>query len=214
MVTAAGPSPAPVATAPPWRGPLGLPSPFQRGEESRLWEPAQGTGLPPPLLSRLSVISRATERIFRKQTKLPFLTDEGWKMSHREQHSTCAVPGGVRGSGFRVVSKNAADRCGRVTPSMWGAGRRAWGPQAPVGTLGTAIGTASAPSPWRLSRPHGRLHAGPGLTKPRWGWRRVLPSPVARGAISRTNPSVRLLRAATRGARRGWRREGTASVMR
>lgn len=101
-------------------------------------------GLLPSLPWCLIVIGKATERVFQKQTKLHFLTDEGWKMSHREQHSKCAVPGGITGSAFSVVSKNAAAHCRRVTPSVWGAGRRAWGPETPVGTPDAALGAHSA----------------------------------------------------------------------
>lgn len=139
------PSSGPLAMGPPPS--IGLWSsrvPFSSQLSSWSWEQAQGMGLLPPPPWCLTVIHKATERVFRKQTKLHFLTDEGWKMSHREQHSKCAVPGGIMGSGFRVVSKNAAAHCRRVTPSVQGAGRSAWGPETPVGTLDTAVGAHSA----------------------------------------------------------------------
>lgn len=90
-------------------------------------------GLLPSLPWCLIVISKATERVFQKQTKLHFLTDEGWKMSHREQHSKCAVLGGITGSGFSAVSKNAVARCRRVTPSVGGSRPERLGPRSTRG---------------------------------------------------------------------------------
>lgn len=106
-------------------------------------------------------------------------------MTHRKQHSKCAVPLGIKWVRFRCGVQKCRGLQKEMMPSAWGAGGSTRSLEAPVGTLDTMVSAHSAPVP------PGGSHSSTSTATPGHGLRARDPHEHG-GAGTALNPSCGL----------------------